>query len=268
MTERFGRKPLLGEQINWSHPLAQGLVGMWLFNEGSGNTIYDLSLSGNNGILTNMVPSDDWVAGREGWVLDFDGTDDFVDMGTAFDEENQAQLVRAEFTFSIWWKSGNASQTNKGLMGEWKNNKGAFLWLNSSGIISMPIDGGTHLAGTTDIRVLNEWFNIVGTFDGATSRIYVNGVEEGNQSESKAVQTTGISGEIGRYDENNAVGVNGQLTNALFYKRALTAQEVQSLYINPYAMFERSLFGRIFVPDEVITPIVSIPRRTSIFYRV
>src|SRR3990172_6713988 len=35
-------KPTLGSQINWGHPLAQGLVGCWLMNEGCGGKSYNL----------------------------------------------------------------------------------------------------------------------------------------------------------------------------------------------------------------------------------
>ena len=35
-------KPPLGSYIDWSHPLAEGLVGCWLFNEGSGRATCNL----------------------------------------------------------------------------------------------------------------------------------------------------------------------------------------------------------------------------------
>jgi len=46
------KKPPYGSRIDPTHPLAQGLVGCWLFNEGGGNKVFDLveakSLIGNN----------------------------------------------------------------------------------------------------------------------------------------------------------------------------------------------------------------------------
>ena len=41
-------KPPLGSQLNYSHPLSQGLVGCWLMNEGGGKILTDLSR--DNGI--------------------------------------------------------------------------------------------------------------------------------------------------------------------------------------------------------------------------
>jgi len=44
-------KPLPGAEIDWGHPLAQGLVGCWLMNEGAGVSVADYSAGGNHGIL-------------------------------------------------------------------------------------------------------------------------------------------------------------------------------------------------------------------------
>jgi len=44
-------KPMYGVLLNPYHPLARGLVGCWLFNEGGGNSVFDLSGYGNHGML-------------------------------------------------------------------------------------------------------------------------------------------------------------------------------------------------------------------------
>ena len=46
-------KPPIGTGINWSHPLAWGLVGAWVFNEGMGTTVYNAASGGtsNNGVF-------------------------------------------------------------------------------------------------------------------------------------------------------------------------------------------------------------------------
>jgi len=57
-----------------------GLVGYWRFEEGVGTTVKDSSGYGNNGILENS-DGDEWVEGRFGQALEFDGSDDYVDCG-------------------------------------------------------------------------------------------------------------------------------------------------------------------------------------------
>ena len=37
------------------------LVGYWKFNEGNGSMLTDNTSNSNNGTLTNMDPSSDWV---------------------------------------------------------------------------------------------------------------------------------------------------------------------------------------------------------------
>lgn len=64
-----GRKPLLGEQINWSHPLARGLVGVWLINEGSGGILYDAT---NNGLDLLESGTPDRVITEEGLAVNLD----------------------------------------------------------------------------------------------------------------------------------------------------------------------------------------------------
>jgi len=58
--------------------------------EGEGFTVYDKSGKGNDGTLTNMDPTSDWVTGKYGYGLDFDGVDDY------FRNKNKI-LIRTEF---------------------------------------------------------------------------------------------------------------------------------------------------------------------------
>jgi len=53
------------------------IVGLWLFDEGSGNVAKDLSGHGNNGELKGPK----WVNGKFGKALEFNGVSDYVDTG-------------------------------------------------------------------------------------------------------------------------------------------------------------------------------------------
>ena len=39
----FSNKPPLGSMLDWDNPLASGIIGCWLYNEGSGKIATDLS---------------------------------------------------------------------------------------------------------------------------------------------------------------------------------------------------------------------------------
>ncbi len=53
------------------------LVGHWKLDEGSGDVAHDSSGNGNDG---NLVGNPQWVAGKIGGALEFDGTGSIVDI--------------------------------------------------------------------------------------------------------------------------------------------------------------------------------------------
>ncbi|KPK37787.1 MAG: hypothetical protein AMJ65_13795, partial [Phycisphaerae bacterium SG8_4] len=53
------------------------LIGWWKFDEASGTTAYDSSGNGNHGTL---IGNPQWVAGKIGGALDFNGTDSIIDI--------------------------------------------------------------------------------------------------------------------------------------------------------------------------------------------
>ena len=53
------------------------IVGLWLFDEGAGDVATDSSGNGNDGVLINEP---EWVDGKFGKALRFDGVDDYVDI--------------------------------------------------------------------------------------------------------------------------------------------------------------------------------------------
>src|SRR3989338_5343069 len=55
-----------------------GLVGYWTFDEGAGTTANDSSGNNNTGTLTNGPT---WTTGKIGQALNFDGVNDYVDLG-------------------------------------------------------------------------------------------------------------------------------------------------------------------------------------------
>ena len=54
---------------------SKSIVGVWLFDEGSGKTARDSSGKGNDGELMNNPK---WVSGKFGKALEFDGKDDWA----------------------------------------------------------------------------------------------------------------------------------------------------------------------------------------------
>jgi len=65
-----------------THTLTDGLVGVWLINGLLGVTAFDLSRGGHDGTLELMDPLTDWIVGKGGTGLDFDGTNDRINISS------------------------------------------------------------------------------------------------------------------------------------------------------------------------------------------
>ena len=56
--------------------------GEWPLDAASAGLTIDISGNGNDGTLVNMDPGTEWVAGEIDGGLDFDGANDYVDVGS------------------------------------------------------------------------------------------------------------------------------------------------------------------------------------------
>jgi len=72
-------------------------VAMWLFDEGKGSEIKDATGNGNNGKFDKGV---EWVAGKYGKALKFDGQTSTVEIDTP------VNLVDPDFTLMLWVNPG------------------------------------------------------------------------------------------------------------------------------------------------------------------
>ena len=60
--------------------IMDGVVGVWLFDEGSGNKAKDSSGTGNGG---DFQGNPKWVTGKFGKCLEFNGSEDFIEVPDA-----------------------------------------------------------------------------------------------------------------------------------------------------------------------------------------
>ena len=82
--------------------VADGLVGYWTFDDGSGTTAADSSGNGNHGALTNDPA---WTTGLFGGALSFDGDNDYVNCGTGA----SLNSMTTQMTLSLWVKTPDSS---------------------------------------------------------------------------------------------------------------------------------------------------------------
>ena len=238
-----GIKPTLGRQINWGHPLSRGLVGCWLMNEGSGNIVNDLSGNGHTG---SLVADTHFVAGKFGPALSFDGTGDYVNV--------PIQLNTGSYTWSFWsytntvqqmWFMSGDTLTSGWGIGCW-DATGVFRVYSGSDSNRWVSAAGVVQAGV--------WQHFCVVYNGSImSNVYLNGISltpASNNSTTPITSATAmrIAGRPGTV----WVELLGKIDNVMIYNRALSAQEISQLYIDPFGMFKPAfdlyLIGGIVIP--------------------
>jgi hypothetical protein len=159
-------KPSLGSTINTNHPLAQGLVGCWLFNEQIGNKIYGLSKDNHGSLMNGPV----WNSQNNGY-LQFDGSNDYIDLGTSIQNYSV-------FTTSIWINFNFFDNSHRSPLGDDSQQYlyhilflNTYIYVAFSSGASWSYGGVLH--GTIDI---NTWYNFVVTKNSDnTITFYKNG---------------------------------------------------------------------------------------------
>lgn len=163
-------------------------------------------------------------------IMTFDGTNDFLRL------TNFSNTPSTAITMEAWIYPKQAPSTGTVRGGALSNTNSLYL-----GIFNSQDGGATHslhwaVRTSTGARPSsyagqipqNQWSHIVGTYDGSTSRAYING----EQVWSSALTGTLLNGtyDIGRYAPTGNDGTHnfyGNIATAKIYNRALHASEVK-----------------------------------------
>lgn len=242
---RWIQKPPLGAQINWAHPLAKGLVGYWLFNEGGGDKAADLGRYGYDGTLVNVAfpptSTSGWGTGRDGPTIVFNGTNAYVNIGQPSYTASPTQI-----SVSLWLNTntltGGSENLRYAISREWID-KGWMIRLSTADdkIYWYHRAGGAWPnVATSNAIVADTWYHIVTTLDTVTGtiKIYVNGQLDNTAGGGSTITTAAVDVLIGSSALQTSRAWSGMLSDVRIYNRVLTAQEIVQLYVGPYAMFE------------------------------
>jgi Concanavalin A-like lectin/glucanases superfamily len=213
--------------------MADNPVGYWPLDETSGTSAGD-SKNGRNGTYTNGV-----TLGQSGALPDsinnkaasFDGTNDYVTVPYA------AALSPATFTVEAWVKP-NGTASWQEVAGSYDSlGGGAYrgYWLGIDGTTwNWEIDNGatiTVIEGAT--VVTGSWTHLVGTFDGTTGKLYVNGTVVASSAATYAANANSpfaIGSTYYRDTTSWSDAFNGAIDEVALYNTALTATQIRTHY--------------------------------------
>ncbi|UCG58841.1 MAG: LamG domain-containing protein [Phycisphaerales bacterium] len=214
------RKRILAAKRKTAKRRKGRLVAWWKFDEAAGNTTAD-SAGTNVGTLYNMDDAA-WVAGKFGGALDFDGMDDYVDVGS------EPNIQTDMFTLTAWIRARETGQNWQTILG----------FERGSHAVSLLSNGHLHYGwqgvrrggeGTTDLRS-GRWTFVAITRDHDSQvRLYVNGEME-NSFLGDVDSAFSHSGKIGG-DTIDGEYFDGAIDDVRLYDCALSQADVAAVFV-------------------------------------
>ena len=229
--------------------LWDGVVGYWAPCLGpTGTRLFDVSRFGNWGTLTNMDAATDWVIDGGQYALDFDGTNDYV-ASTSLKFPQMGSLITA----SMWikWLSTQTDFRIPFMIGvdAIGGNRGYFLWRSNAGFVRSEFGSSTGAAIAPATTGNSVWVHVVGQYDGATNKLFLNGIESASVSYSAANfdQTGRLV--LGSYFGGGVYTgfTNCQIAEVVIWNKPITANGIQTLYhLGRGGMLERRRRRRFY----------------------
>jgi hypothetical protein len=205
------------------------LVGWWRFDEGSGTIATDLSEYGNDGTLQG---DPQWVNGKFGKALQFDGVDDWVEIPHA-----EILTVDNEVTVMAWINAerhtGPNNESWQGIVAKSNSPRSYSLYTEASGALHFSTTSTTinDYVGTlsTGQVPLNEWVHVAAMVVGGQHQYYINGEPAGTSGSGIVLPGTLDTSPvlIGRTGEGASRSFLGMIDDVRIFNHALTQEEIQ-----------------------------------------
>jgi hypothetical protein len=208
---------------------AFGLASEWLLDEGTGTVARDTSGNGLDGELGAGAAAPRWVFGLDGLALRFDG-DDEVRM------PDSTGLEPPRLTVEAWVRSAGTPGTfryvvSKGATGCSTSSYG--IYTGSTGGLAFYVNGPSGYVVSAQAPAAavwdGRWHHAVGTYDGVTVRVFVDGAEIGSGRPAPSSIAYGLPSKnlrLGTYRGDCDLPFTGEIDVVRIWNLALTRDEV------------------------------------------
>jgi len=218
--------PAIWSDINL---LNESTVAYWSFDEGTGNMVYDSTYNGNDG---NIMGNPEWVDGKFGKALQYNGSDDYIDLIKSMPD-------MTHLTFAVWVNFMGETSLGTIFMDATSPSQNDLVFTMNSTEIGIRADkSGADLEYENQRAVVGQdladaWHHIAWTMAHNESKVYLDGVlmETINENGSNVGYHAAMPS-IGRWwDENgNREYFPGIIDELGIWSRVLSSEEVTAHY--------------------------------------
>jgi len=197
----------------------EGLIGYWSFDEGKGDVAADSSGNKNDG---KLVRSPEWVDGKFGKALKFDSA---KTQKVEIPNSDSFTKVTTAVTMAAWVNPANTGGwMSFGVKGDITYG----MFIGAGAFVRIHYSGGTSFDTPANAIKANEWTHVVGTYDGKTVKIYINGDVKAEVNAGAAIPANAATFVIGGTQESRD-WFSGMIDEYRLYSRGVTADEVKKL---------------------------------------
>ncbi|MFW9991653.1 MAG: NosD domain-containing protein [Candidatus Odinarchaeota archaeon] len=189
-------------------------------DEGTDNTVHDQSSNGNDGLITGAT----WTTGISGNALHFDG-EAYIKV------PNHASLnPTSEITLMAWIYADNWNGNPRILQKGQNDNQYALTATNDDGqnVLDLWLVGLDN-GGQITLPSMNTWHHVAGTYDGLTTKMYVDGELLDSRQASGSIRTSTHNLYIGTKEHVEVDALDsfkGVIDEVAIYDRGLSAEEI------------------------------------------
>ena len=198
-----------------------GLVAAYGFEEVSGLTVADASGNANHGTISNAVRIS---TGRYGKALEFNGTNAWVTVN-----ESASLDLSTGMTLEAWvYPTVEMNNWATVIMKEQTGQQVYTLYANTDSnqpALDPWINGSENLLSGGTILSPNQWWHLVGTYDGHNEILYINGEQVAIRTQANDILTSSGALRIGG-DSIWGEYFQGYIDEVRIYNRALSIEEV------------------------------------------
>lgn len=180
---------------------------------------------------------------------EFDGSSDYIQLDTPFSYTNH--------TVAAWVYVHNAGVSKEIFNSMDAVDDGIRLFARSNEEIKYSVNSNDL---TSSSSFVDEWVYAVGTYDGTTQKLYINGSEDQSGTTSQTVSTS-TDAVIGALNYSISNYFNGNLANVAIWNRALSSDEINAVMWKGYQSLtdnEKSGLQAWYSLDDVASPAASL----------